>query len=185
MIYKVRLERKARKKLSKIPEPYYFHLKTAILDLGNNPRPPGCFLHPWCKKRVFFRVGQIIHRKCIAACITDISCNHIINGTYYPITSAVVKVARVLLVRCHLFDFVVHVPVDFGKISVAGGFCKIADIIVNVSLRSGKLSGCAVRYCIIYPGELVGSGGDLDREYKLLILRSFLVLSEARVTNSR
>jgi mRNA interferase RelE/StbE len=41
-MYKVRVERKAQKKLSKIPEPYYSNLKTAILDLGNNPRPSGC-----------------------------------------------------------------------------------------------------------------------------------------------
>jgi mRNA interferase RelE/StbE len=41
-MYKVRLERKAQKKLSKIPEPHYSNLKTAILDLGNDPRPPGC-----------------------------------------------------------------------------------------------------------------------------------------------
>lgn len=40
-MYKVRVERKAQKKLSKIPEPYYSNLKTAILDLGNNPRPQG------------------------------------------------------------------------------------------------------------------------------------------------
>lgn len=41
-MYKVRVERKAQKKLSKISEPYYSNLKTAILDLGNNPRPSGC-----------------------------------------------------------------------------------------------------------------------------------------------
>lgn len=40
-MYKVRIERKAQKKLSKIPEPYYSDLKTAILDLGNDPRPQG------------------------------------------------------------------------------------------------------------------------------------------------
>ena len=40
-MYKVRVERKAQKKLSKIPEPYYSNLKAAILDLGNNPRPQG------------------------------------------------------------------------------------------------------------------------------------------------
>lgn len=33
---RVRVERKAQKKLSKIPEPYYSNLKIAILDLGNN-----------------------------------------------------------------------------------------------------------------------------------------------------
>ncbi|MBI1266454.1 MAG: type II toxin-antitoxin system RelE/ParE family toxin [Cryomorphaceae bacterium] len=42
MRYKVRVERKAQKKLSKIPEPYYSNLKTSILNLGNNPRPQGC-----------------------------------------------------------------------------------------------------------------------------------------------
>ena len=41
-MYKVRVERKAQKKLSKIPEPYYSNIKTAILDLGNDPRPSGC-----------------------------------------------------------------------------------------------------------------------------------------------
>jgi mRNA interferase RelE/StbE len=40
-MYRVRVERKAQKMLSKIPEPYYSNLKTAILDLGNNPRPQG------------------------------------------------------------------------------------------------------------------------------------------------
>jgi mRNA interferase RelE/StbE len=40
-MYKVRVERKAQKKLSKIPEPYYSNLKTSILDLGKNPRPQG------------------------------------------------------------------------------------------------------------------------------------------------
>lgn len=41
-MYKVRVERKAQKKLSKIPEPYYSNIKTDILDLGNDPRPSGC-----------------------------------------------------------------------------------------------------------------------------------------------
>lgn len=41
-MYRVRIERKAQKKLSKIPEPYYSNLKIAILELGNNPRPIGC-----------------------------------------------------------------------------------------------------------------------------------------------
>lgn len=40
-MYRVRVERKLQKKLSKIPEPYYSNLKTAILDLGNDPRPQG------------------------------------------------------------------------------------------------------------------------------------------------
>lgn len=41
-VYKVRLERRAQKKLSKIHEPYYSNIKAAILDLGNDPRPKGC-----------------------------------------------------------------------------------------------------------------------------------------------
>ncbi|MFN3802452.1 type II toxin-antitoxin system RelE family toxin [Belliella pelovolcani] len=41
MMYKVRLERKAQKKLAKIPDPYYSNIKASILDLGNNPRPKG------------------------------------------------------------------------------------------------------------------------------------------------
>jgi mRNA interferase RelE/StbE len=41
-MYQVRVERKAQKELSKIPEPYYSNIKTAILDLGNDPRPTGC-----------------------------------------------------------------------------------------------------------------------------------------------
>ncbi|WP_373523875.1 type II toxin-antitoxin system RelE/ParE family toxin [Aquiflexum sp.] len=41
-MYKVRVERKAQKKLAKIPEPYYSNIKDAILDLGNDPRPKGC-----------------------------------------------------------------------------------------------------------------------------------------------
>lgn len=40
--YKVRVERKAQKNLSKIPDPFYSKIKTAILDLGNDPRPTGC-----------------------------------------------------------------------------------------------------------------------------------------------
>lgn len=39
--YKVRIERKAQKNLAKVQEPYYSNIKTAILDLGKNPRPPG------------------------------------------------------------------------------------------------------------------------------------------------
>lgn len=41
-MYKVQVERKAQKKLAKIPAPYYANIKAAILNLGNNPRPNGC-----------------------------------------------------------------------------------------------------------------------------------------------
>jgi len=40
-MYRVRIERKVQKKLSKIADPYYSHMKAAILDLGNDPRPKG------------------------------------------------------------------------------------------------------------------------------------------------
>jgi len=42
MIYRIRVERKAQKKLFKIPEPYYSNIKSAIMDLGKEPRPKGC-----------------------------------------------------------------------------------------------------------------------------------------------
>ncbi len=41
-VYKVRLERRAQKKLARIPEPYYSNIKDAILDLRIDPRPKGC-----------------------------------------------------------------------------------------------------------------------------------------------
>jgi len=41
-MHRVRVERRVQKKLSKIPEPYYSNIKTAILNLGNDPRPQGC-----------------------------------------------------------------------------------------------------------------------------------------------
>lgn len=42
MRYKIRIERKAIKKLKKVPQPYYNNLKTAILKLAHNPRPESC-----------------------------------------------------------------------------------------------------------------------------------------------
>ena len=41
-MYKVRIERRAQKKLIKIPEPHYSKIKAAILDLRHDPRPKGC-----------------------------------------------------------------------------------------------------------------------------------------------
>jgi len=41
-MFKVQLERKIQKKLAKIPSPYFSNIKTAILNLCNNPRPQGC-----------------------------------------------------------------------------------------------------------------------------------------------
>ena len=40
-MYRVRVERKAQKALSKIPEPYYSNIKGAILRLAEDPRPEG------------------------------------------------------------------------------------------------------------------------------------------------
>lgn len=41
-MYRIRIESSAQKKLAKIPNPYYSTIKTAILDLAENPRPVGC-----------------------------------------------------------------------------------------------------------------------------------------------
>ena len=38
-MYKIQIERKAQKKLSKIPIPYYNNIKKAILNLSEDPRP--------------------------------------------------------------------------------------------------------------------------------------------------
>ena len=40
-MYKVQIERRAQKKLAKIPIPYYDKIKKAILDLEKDPRPIG------------------------------------------------------------------------------------------------------------------------------------------------
>lgn len=42
MSYQVTIKPKAVKSLKKINNPYYSNIKTAILDLANNPRPDGC-----------------------------------------------------------------------------------------------------------------------------------------------
>ncbi len=41
-MYKVQVERKVQKKLTKIPSPYYARIKSAVLDLADEPRPNGC-----------------------------------------------------------------------------------------------------------------------------------------------
>lgn len=41
-MYKVQIERKAQKKLLKIPSPYYEPIRNAILNLAREPRPHGC-----------------------------------------------------------------------------------------------------------------------------------------------
>ncbi len=40
-MYKLRIEKAVIKVLEKINEPYYSKIKTAILNLAENPRPPG------------------------------------------------------------------------------------------------------------------------------------------------
>jgi len=40
-MYKVEIEKKAAKALERINEPDYYRIKTAILNLTNNPRPFG------------------------------------------------------------------------------------------------------------------------------------------------
>jgi len=40
-MYKLRIERTVQKTLEKINESYYAKIKTAILNLANNPRPAG------------------------------------------------------------------------------------------------------------------------------------------------
>lgn len=39
--YKVRIAKRAKKKLIKIPDPYFSNIKEAILALADNPRPKG------------------------------------------------------------------------------------------------------------------------------------------------
>ncbi len=58
-MYQVRVERKAQKKLSKIPEPYYSNIKVAILALGNDPRPNG---YKKLKGREGFRIRVADYR---------------------------------------------------------------------------------------------------------------------------
>ena len=57
--YKVRIELKAQKKLARISEPYYSNIKTAILDLGKNPRPQG---HIKLRGRDAFRIRVANYR---------------------------------------------------------------------------------------------------------------------------
>jgi len=42
MAYTLYFSKHAIKELEKINEPFYSSIKQAILDLGENPRPPGC-----------------------------------------------------------------------------------------------------------------------------------------------
>ena len=58
-MYKVRIERKALKKLDKIPEPYYSKIKNAILNLTNDPRPQG---YKKLKNRDAYRIREADYR---------------------------------------------------------------------------------------------------------------------------
>lgn len=58
-MYKVQVERKAQKILAKIPSPYYANIKTAILNLANNPRPQG---YKKLKGRDAFRIRVADYR---------------------------------------------------------------------------------------------------------------------------
>ena len=42
MTYSLYFSKQALKNLEKINEPYYSNIKTAISNLTNDPRPPGC-----------------------------------------------------------------------------------------------------------------------------------------------
>lgn len=59
MKYEVRIERKALKKLAKISNPYYSNIKTAILELGNDPKPQG---YKKLKGRDAFRIRVADYR---------------------------------------------------------------------------------------------------------------------------
>ncbi|MCB9221503.1 MAG: hypothetical protein H6615_11005 [Ignavibacteria bacterium] len=41
-MYKIFIEKRVSKSLLKIPDPYYTNIKSAILDLAENPRPNSC-----------------------------------------------------------------------------------------------------------------------------------------------
>lgn len=59
MKYQVRIERKAQKKLAKISEPYYSNIKTAVLELADNPKPHG---YKKLKGREAFRIRVANYR---------------------------------------------------------------------------------------------------------------------------
>ena len=58
-MYKVRIEKKAQKKLAKISNPYYSKIKSAVLDLAQNPRPKG---YKKLKGREAFRIRVADYR---------------------------------------------------------------------------------------------------------------------------
>lgn len=58
-MFKVRIERKVQKKLAKISDPYYSKIKTAIFELGKNPRPRGYIK---LKGRDAFRIRIAFYR---------------------------------------------------------------------------------------------------------------------------
>lgn len=58
-MYKVRIERKAIKKLAKIPEPYYSKIKSSIISLAKEPKPKSC---KKLKDREAFRIRVANYR---------------------------------------------------------------------------------------------------------------------------
>lgn len=58
-MYKIRIESKVEKFLKKVNEPYYSKIKTSILELGINPRPPG---YKKLKNREAFRIRVANYR---------------------------------------------------------------------------------------------------------------------------
>lgn len=58
-MYKVQIEKRALKKLAKIPEPFYSNIKIAILNLSENPRPIGYIK---LKRREAYRIRVADYR---------------------------------------------------------------------------------------------------------------------------
>ncbi len=76
MTYKISILRKAQKQLAKIPSSEYKKVKQAILDLAQNPRPPGSKKlkgRPgWRIRQRDFRVIYEIHDDQLIIIVLDI-----------------------------------------------------------------------------------------------------------------
>ncbi len=60
MIYTVIIKRSAQKQIEKIPKIYIDKVKTAILNLAKNPRPPGCIKLTGSKN--IYRIREGVYR---------------------------------------------------------------------------------------------------------------------------
>ncbi len=60
MIYTVIIKRSAQKQIEKIPKTYIDKIKAAILNLANNPRPPGCIKLTGSKN--IYRIREGVYR---------------------------------------------------------------------------------------------------------------------------